>query len=95
MIVKEAIKKRVAPSSFEEVWSSVKVKELLKQLDIAHYELDFESRAVILCSLDDLYRVMSHTGKRELSDRCRMSMSKFKKKVCLEVGAWQFEAPEQ
>jgi hypothetical protein len=94
--VREAIRKRVTPTRpFDEVWSSTKIKGLLKQLEIDHYDLDFESRAVILYNLDDLYRVMFHTGKKELSDRCRMSMSKFKKKVCLEVGAWQFEAPEQ
>lgn len=78
----------------EVIWPVDKVKNIAEKIGLASYELDLESRAVILSSLEDLYKVMNHTGRTELSNQCRLSMSKYKKKVCLEVGGWQFEAED-
>lgn len=78
----------------EVVWSVEKIKKIAEKIGLGRYELDLESRAVILSSLEDLYKVMNHTGRTELSNQCRLSMSKFKKKVCLEIGGWQFEAED-
>lgn len=91
-MVKELLEKLVTEE--EVVWSVEKIKDIAKEIGIGDYELDLESRAVILSSLDDLYKIMNHTGRTELSNQCRLSMSKFKKKVCLEIGGWQFEAED-
>ncbi len=91
-MVKELLE-RLATES-EVVWSVEKIKDIAKKIGLENYELDLESRAVILSSLDNLYKVMNYTGRTELSNQCRLSMSKFKKKVCLEIGGWQFEAED-
>lgn len=78
----------------DEVWTEDKVLELLKKLDIKKYTMDHEARVVSLFSLDDLYRVMHEVGVKELSESCRMSMMKWKSKVCLHAGDWQFEAED-
>jgi hypothetical protein len=92
MTVAQALKRFVIQDETkEEAWSSEKVGEVLEKLKIGDYEIDYEAKAVILKSPDDIYKVMLYTGKKELSDRCRLTVAKFKKKVCLEVGTWQFE----
>ncbi len=90
-MVKEILEKL---TDKEVVWSVDKVKNIAEKIGLKNYKFDLESRAVILSSLEDLYKVMNHTGRTELSNQCRLSMSKFKKKVCLEVGGWQFEAED-
>ena len=91
-MVKEILEKLA--NEEEVIWSVEKIKNIAEKIGLANYQLDMESRAVILFSLDDLYKVMEYTGRTELSNQCRLSMSKFKKKVCLEIGGWQFEAED-
>lgn len=78
----------------EEVWAEDKVLDLLRKLKIKRYTVDHEARVVSLFSLEDLYRVMHEVGVKELSESCRMSMMKWKSKVCLHAGDWQFEAED-
>ena len=95
MAVAQALRKLIPQQEMkEEVWSAEKVKDLLQKLQIEDYEIDYEAKAVILNRLEDIYKVMLHTGKRELSDKCRLTMARFKKKICLEVGTWQFETED-
>ncbi len=96
MTIKELVKNLtpVEERQEEDVWSAEKIEKLLKELNIKNYQFDYECRVVILFNLDDLYKVMIRAGVKELSESCRLSMSKFAKKVCLEVGSWQFEAED-
>lgn len=75
-------------------WPVAKVEALVKRLGFEGYEFDLEPKVVILSRLDDLYALMNYAGHTELSESCRMSMSKFKRKLCLEIAGWQFEAED-
>lgn len=77
-----------------EVWTEDKVIAILSRLGIKRYTVDHEAQVVSLYSLDDLYRVMHEVGVHEVSQSCRMSMMKWRSKVCLHVGDWQFEAED-
>lgn len=78
----------------EQTWSADAVEFLLADLGITNYAIDFEPRVVALGDLDGLYKVMNHIGKTALSDTCLMSMSKWRRKVRLHAGGWQFEAED-
>lgn len=75
-------------------WHIDHVERLLEDLGITGATFDYEAKVVILEDLDDLFSMMSFAGKKALSDRCRLSMSTWKKKVCLNVGGWQFETED-
>lgn len=77
-----------------EDWSHGKVLDLLKRHGVNRYTFDYEAKVVSLYSLDDLYTVMRHIGVVEVSNSCRLSMMKWKNKVCLQAGEWQFEAQD-
>lgn len=94
-LVREIIGRKNSDRVGSEVkWSIDKVEELLRELNIADYEFDYEPKVVAVGSLNDLYSVMERAGKAELSDHCLMSMSKWRRKVCLHVGGWQFESED-
>jgi hypothetical protein len=77
-----------------ETWTEEKVIALLSKLGIKRYTVDHEAKVISLYSLDDLFRVMNEVGAHELSESCRMSMMKWRSKVCLHAGDWQFEAED-
>ncbi len=77
-----------------DIWNEDKVLSLLKKLGIKRYTVDHEAKVISLYDLDDLYRLMTEIGINELSESCRISMMKWKNKVCLHAGEWQFEAED-
>lgn len=77
-----------------EVWTEEKVLALLRKLSIKRYTVDHEAKVISLYELDDLFKVMNEIGVNELSEDCRISMMKWKNKVCLHAGDWQFEAED-
>lgn len=77
-----------------EIWSEEKVLEILRKLGIKRYTVDHEAKVISLYDLNDLYKVMNEVGVNELSEECRISMMKWKNKVCLHAGEWQFEAED-
>jgi hypothetical protein len=77
-----------------ETWTEDKVLSILRKLGIKRYTVDHEVKVISLYELNDLYKVMNEVGINELSESCRISMMKWKNKVCLHVGEWQFEAED-
>jgi hypothetical protein len=76
------------------VWTEEKVLSLLRKLDIRRYTVDHEAKVISLYDISDLFKVMNEVGVNELSESCRMSMMKWKNKICMHVGEWQFEAED-